>query len=79
MGTAGSRVDYWLHQGKAIPMAKSRTAEPPWPKRDPTPPLPPQPEVSTALGVKLFGFGNPWKVGRNWLRSHSVLQPWEAA
>ncbi len=51
VGTDGNRIDYWLYQGKAVPM-KDRGEKPPWPERPaPRPALPPQPEVSLARAV----------------------------
>jgi hypothetical protein len=52
-GTDGERLDYWLYQGKAIPM-KDRKEKPPWPQpADPTPhvKLPPKPEVNVSRAV----------------------------
>lgn len=43
------RIDYWLYQGKAIPMTDPKA--PPWPAREAPKPLPPRPEVNTARVV----------------------------
>ena len=52
-GTDGKRIDYWLHEGKALPK-KDRQAKPPWPvpaEVKPRVPSPPRPEVSVARAV----------------------------
>ena len=50
VGTDGQRVNYWLHQGKAI-VTDNPQGTPPWTERDRTPQLPPRPEVNTGLAV----------------------------
>lgn len=50
VGTDGSRLEYWLHQGKAIPK-KSKNESPPWTEPNPPRPwveMPPRPTVSVA-------------------------------
>lgn len=49
VGGNGQRLDYWLHEGKAIP--KKPGEKPPWPVRTPPATLPPRPEVNTGLAV----------------------------
>jgi len=51
LGTDGTRIEYWLHQGKAI-VKKARDEAPPWGRPADTKPAviePARPEVSTAL------------------------------
>jgi len=53
VGAPGKRVEYWLHEGRAIPK-KGRGEKPPWPEPQDAGPLvklPPRPEVSTAAAV----------------------------
>ncbi len=53
VGTDGKRIDYWLHEGKAIPI-KDAKESPPWREPQGSPPLidvPARPEVSRAGGV----------------------------
>ncbi len=51
VGTTGDRVNYWLYEGRAIPVDDPRKSEPPWPLRDVPPAGPPRPEVNTGLAV----------------------------
>lgn len=50
-GTDGTRVDYWLYEGRAIPVRDRNTELPPWPKRDDPAKWPERPEVNTGLAV----------------------------
>ena len=53
VGSPGTRVEYWLHRGKAVPR-KGRDDQPPWPVLADAPPLvklPPRPEVNVAGAV----------------------------
>jgi hypothetical protein len=60
LNTDGTGIQYWLHNGKAIPV-KDRKEEPPWPQRQPPPSLPPRPEVNTGLAVAdVDGFAEIW-------------------
>ena len=53
VGSPGKRIDYWLHEGRAIER-KARDEKPPWPEPKGAPPLsklPPRPEVNVAGAV----------------------------
>jgi len=47
LDTDGQRIDYWLYQGKAV-RKKTPQEPPPWPRREPPRPLPPEPEINLA-------------------------------
>jgi len=51
VATDGARVDYWLYQGKAIPIKDRRKETPPWPEQQQPDPWPEKPEVNTGLTV----------------------------
>ncbi len=51
LGTDGARVDYWLYQGRAIPVRDRNTQPPPWPKRDEPAKRTERPEINTGLAV----------------------------
>ncbi|MBM4086662.1 MAG: hypothetical protein FJ272_17900, partial [Planctomycetes bacterium] len=58
--TDGERINYWLYQGKAIPM-KDPKEKPPWPERPAPPVLPPKPELNDGLAVPdVDGFAEIW-------------------
>ena len=68
VGTDGSRIDYWLHEGKAI-VKKSRNEAPPWPRKAAGVVGARKPEVSLAQAVPdaqgngkfLVRDGSEWK------------------
>ena len=61
VGTDGARVNYWLHEGRAIPVDDSQRNQPPWPTRPASPPLPPRPEVNAGLAVPdVAGWAEIW-------------------
>jgi len=63
IGGDGAKVQYWLHEGKAVPATPGFREEPPWPKREAQVqrPLPPRPEVNTGPAVPgADGFAEIW-------------------
>ncbi|OQB82576.1 MAG: hypothetical protein BWX88_03885 [Planctomycetes bacterium ADurb.Bin126] len=59
VGPSGERQEYWLHEGKAIPVSDRNV--PPWPVREPGPPPTPGVEVNTSRAVPdLEGFAEIW-------------------
>ncbi|MGD8237425.1 MAG: hypothetical protein PVH68_02630, partial [Armatimonadota bacterium] len=61
LNTDGESIQYWLHEGRAIPVADPRRERPPWPEREALRSDPARPEVNTGLGVPdVDGFAEMW-------------------
>jgi len=59
-GQGDKKFNYWLYEGKAIPVENPSNQQPPWPARPPRQ-FPPRPEVNTALAVPdAEGWGEIW-------------------
>jgi hypothetical protein len=79
VGTDGTRVNYWLHEGRAIPVDDSQRNQPPWPARPASPPLPPRPEVNAGLAVPdVEGWAEIW-VRTAEAKSAAAAEPPDAA
>jgi hypothetical protein len=79
VGTDGTRVNYWLHEGRTIPVDDSQRNQPPWPARPASPPLPPRPEVNAGLAVPdVEGWAEIW-VRTAEAKSAAAVEPPDAA
>ena len=61
LDTDGERLEYWLHEGKAIPIRDRAKDKPPWVADSSAPDLPPVPQINTGLAVPdVEGFAELW-------------------